>query len=131
MGSGTAFNFLRLRKEGVAYSGDPFDVTPPNENPSGAGTFVFNMRRPGQYYDKSTNLFYNYHRDYDPQTGRYIQSDPIGMAGGVTPMGMSAEIQFRVQIRQGLNVTLMVIAFSVMFQGGHPSRSLGHQAGLA
>ncbi|MDQ1832872.1 RHS repeat-associated core domain-containing protein, partial [Massilia scottii] len=30
-----------------------------------------------------TNLFYNYHRDYDPQTGRYIQSDPIGLNGGM------------------------------------------------
>ncbi|NHZ66461.1 RHS repeat protein [Massilia genomosp. 1] len=63
--------------------GDPFGLTPPNENPSGTGIFTFNMRMPGQYYDKNTNFFYNYHRDYDPQTGRYIQSDPIGLAGGV------------------------------------------------
>lgn len=32
--------------------------------------------------DKETNLHYNYYRDYDPQTGRYIQSDPIGLDGG-------------------------------------------------
>ncbi|MDM5177190.1 type IV secretion protein Rhs, partial [Massilia sp. DJPM01] len=61
-------------------NGDPFGLTPPNENPSGVGAFTFNMRMPGQYYDRNTNLFYNYHRDYDPQTGRYIQSDPIGLA---------------------------------------------------
>jgi len=35
------------------------------------------------YYDAETNLFYNYFRDYDPQGGRYIQSDPIGLGGGV------------------------------------------------
>ena len=38
---------------------------------------------PGQYYDKETNLFQNYYRDYDPSTGRYVQSDPIGLEGGI------------------------------------------------
>ena len=33
---------------------------------------------PGQYYDAETQLHYNYFRDYDPSTGRYIESDPIG-----------------------------------------------------
>lgn len=38
---------------------------------------------PGQYYDSETGLHYNYFRDYDPSTGRYIESDPIGLAGGL------------------------------------------------
>ena len=38
---------------------------------------------PGQYYDSETNLHYNYFRDYDPSTGRYIQSDLIGLSGGL------------------------------------------------
>ena len=68
-------------------SGDPFGLLPPNDNPAGFGVFSFNLRMPGQYYDKSTNLFYNYFRDYDPQLGRYVQSDPIGLNGGLNTYG--------------------------------------------
>lgn len=55
----------------------------PDENPSGLGQFTYNLRFPGQYYDQETGTHYNYFRDYDPSTGRYIESDPIGLAGGI------------------------------------------------
>jgi RHS repeat-associated protein len=47
------------------------------------GTFEYNLRFPGQQYDAVVGLHYNYFRDYDPSTGRYAQSDPIGLISGV------------------------------------------------
>jgi RHS repeat-associated protein len=55
-----------------------------SENPSGLGTFTYNLRLPGQLFDKESNLNYNYFRDYDPAVGRYVESDPIGLAGGTS-----------------------------------------------
>jgi len=38
---------------------------------------------PGQYYDQETGLYYNYFRYYDPNTGRYLRIDPVGILGGL------------------------------------------------
>ena len=59
-------------------------VTRPfGETVSLLGVFENNRRFPGQYFDSETALHYNYFRDYDPALGRYVQSDPIGLDGGL------------------------------------------------
>ena len=61
----------------------PFGETLANEDVDGNGVALpFNWRFPGQLFDAETGLHYNYFRTYDPNTGRYIESDPIGLAGG-------------------------------------------------
>ena len=48
------------------------------------GSSTVNQHRfPGQYADEETTLNYNYHRYYEPRTGRYITADPIGMESGL------------------------------------------------
>jgi RHS repeat-associated protein len=46
-------------------------------------SLAYNLRFPGQYYQAETGLNQNYFRDYDPAVGRYVESDPIGLAAGV------------------------------------------------
>lgn len=43
------------------------------------------IRFPGQYRDLESGLYYNRHRYYAPETGRYINQDPIGLRGGGNP----------------------------------------------
>ncbi len=60
---------------------DPFMAQPLPTN------LTMNLRLPGQQYDALTGLHYNGMRDYDPTLGRYLESDPIGLAGGINTYG--------------------------------------------
>ncbi|HEY3346246.1 MAG TPA: RHS repeat-associated core domain-containing protein [Nitrospirota bacterium] len=48
-----------------------------------ASTIENNLRYPGQYFDAETGEHYNYHRTFDPISGRYTSADPIGLNGGI------------------------------------------------
>ncbi len=59
------------------------DQAPAND-PDGDGVaFELALRFPGQQATDASGMFYNYQREYDPVVGRYSQSDPIGLAGGL------------------------------------------------
>jgi RHS repeat-associated protein/uncharacterized repeat protein (TIGR02543 family) len=88
------------------WESEAFGASLPEQNPSGLGNFVFNLRFPGQYYDQETGLHYNYFRDYDPSTGRYSESDPIGLAGGMNTYGYVGGNPIRFSDPLGLDVYL-------------------------
>jgi RHS repeat-associated protein len=101
--SATATSPGAVNKAVWIWNSDPFGTTgttgaggsansAPNMNPQlvtgtaqqiAAATFEQNLRMPGQVEDQETKKFYNYFRDLDPFTGRYKQSDPIGLKGGL------------------------------------------------
>ncbi len=64
----------------------PFGRAFVQRDPDGDGvSFVLNLRNPGQYADQETGLYYNYYRYYDPDAGRYISADPLGLNAGLNP----------------------------------------------
>jgi RHS repeat-associated protein len=61
------------------------------------------MRRPGTAVWQCDGFNYNYFRDYDPSTGRYVQSDPIGLGGGISTYGYVGGSPFSKTDRFGLS----------------------------
>src|SRR5690606_17155736 len=60
---------------------------PFGEEDSLIGSAANDNRFPGQRLEMETGLHYRYFRHYDPTTGRYLQSDTIGLSGGINTYG--------------------------------------------
>ena len=67
---------------------------------------VNNFRFPGQYFDEETGFHYNYHRYYDPETGRYFRADPIGQVGGINVFAYTLNNPVNLTDVDGLRIRL-------------------------
>ena len=85
---------------------------------------TFNLRYPGQYFDQESNLHYNYHRSYSATTGRYTQSDPIGLDGGWNRFGYSEQNPLQFTDPLGLASTARPID-GIRLDGGGGGGSIG------
>ncbi|ARU59249.1 hypothetical protein OLMES_5266 [Oleiphilus messinensis] len=75
---------LTDQNQNVVWKGE---YTPFGEVTEVVNTIGQDIRFPGQYHDRETGYYYNYYRDYDPTLGRYLQSDPVGLGGGINTYG--------------------------------------------
>ena len=88
-------------------------------------TIENNLRLPGQYYDRETGLHYNYFRDYEPTTGRYIEADPIGLEGGMNLYGYAGANPLKFTDATGLDYWIEGTAKGEGGLGFHQSICVG------
>jgi RHS repeat-associated protein len=81
----------------------PFGSTSIDNGQGGPSGLCLNLRLPGQYFDAETGFHHNYHRDYSPELGRYLQADPIGLNGGMNLYGYCGNDPVNREDRWGLD----------------------------
>ncbi|WP_258393609.1 MULTISPECIES: RHS repeat-associated core domain-containing protein [Stenotrophomonas] len=91
----------------------------PSADPDGDGVaFELALRFPGQQATDASGMFYNYQREYDPVVGRYSQSDPIGLMGGMSAYAYVDGAPTLAIDALGLRKSLAILSASE--QGGIP-----------
>jgi RHS repeat-associated protein len=112
---------------------DAFGVIKPN-----ISNVEMNLRFPGQVYDKATGLFYNLNRYYYPLLGRYLEPDPIGLAGGRNPYVYAENDPVNKIDIQGKAFFLVPIGYAIagtlMYKSamdGQPPTAVGAKAAVA
>lgn len=106
-----------------AYAGNPFG----EQQPTSATEYVLNLRYPGQYYDAESGLVNNGYRSQEAAIGRFLQSDPSGLRGGISlyvyglnnplryvdPTGLAAGDKYTTIDRAGVAAVTDVLVVSV------------------
>ncbi|MCQ4163349.1 RHS repeat-associated core domain-containing protein [Tahibacter harae] len=83
-----------------SFLGSSFGEHAPALSPNGK---PLDLRYPGQWQDEDLRLAYNVFRDFDAATGRYVESDPIGIAGGWNTYQYAGASPLRLSDPHGLN----------------------------
>lgn len=92
----------------------PYNQNPFGEAPASGNGYTLNLRYPGQYYDQEDGLNYNHFRDYEPTTGRYIESDPIGLDGGISTYAYASSNPILLNDPTGRTVTMTCRPLSML-----------------
>jgi RHS repeat-associated protein len=101
-----------------------------SKNPDGDSlNYTLNLRYPGQYYDQESGFSYNYFRDYEPGTGRYLESDPIGLRGGPSTYGYANQSPLANQDPTGQSALALAAAPSSIAALGPPALVAGAWVG--
>ncbi|MEQ1548341.1 MAG: RHS repeat-associated core domain-containing protein, partial [Chakrabartia sp.] len=102
----TTLNWIHGNHLGV-----PLIISDASGNPAPAADYAA-PGFPGQSRTLA-DLYYNRYRDYDPTTGRYIQADPIGLAGDINPYGYALGNPLRYSDPMGLATAGEVVEFGL------------------
>lgn len=82
-----------------AFKGNPFG----EQQPTSSSGYTLNLRFPGQYSDSETGFSNNLNRDFDSTTARFVQSDPIGLNGGISTYLYASANPLRLTDPKGLD----------------------------